>query len=166
MKLIAILLVPFAVACTATTESESGPRASRRDAGRALGAATAVLENLDTKAGARGVLATVSFSEPCETSGSINVDGSFDSNQQTSKFDVDVEFAQCAIEGDLLDGTVHWTEEADGDSYTSKLTGTLAWTGVDATASCTFDLTMESTPSGITYSGTVCGYDAAELNAE
>ena len=164
MKL-AILLVPFSFACAAQT-TDSKPQASKRDAGRALSTASAMLENIDAKAGVKGALpgttATVNFTEPCPTSGAIKLDGSFETNDggTHSEFDVNAAFQACAVDSEQLDGTVHWTETLDGDDYTSMLTGTLAWQGPAGSATCTFDIAITNG----TITGTACGYDVAELD--
>jgi hypothetical protein len=155
------ILIPLLFACTASQSDE--PQASKRDAGRALATASSLLENIDTAAAVKSLLpasGTVSLTEPCPTSGSIELAGTFETVGTHSEFDVTADFVACAVESEQLDGSVRWTETIDGDDHTMTLTGTLAWQGAGGSASCTFDVTM----SNGTLTGTACGYDVAELD--
>jgi hypothetical protein len=167
MKLATLLslgLLPFAFACAAETSGDK-PQASKRDAGRALSTASTLLESIDTESTIRSALpgasGTVDFTAPCPTSGSIELDGTFEiSDDGHSEFDVTAGFLACAVDSEQLDGSVHWTETLDGDDYTATLTGTLAWQGPGGSASCTFDVAINNG----TITGTACGYDVAELD--
>jgi hypothetical protein len=158
------IIVPFLFACTASQSDE--PQASKRDAGRALSIASSLLDNIDTEAAIRRVLpgtnGTVDYTSPCPTSGSIELDGTFEISDDGlhAEFDVTAGFLACAADSEQLDGSVKWIETRDGDDYTSTLAGTLTWQGAGGSASCTFDLEINNG----TISGTACGYDVAELD--
>src|SRR5688500_10872040 len=104
------ILIPLLFACTASQSDE--PQASKRDAGRALATASTLLDNIDTEAAVRNLLpasGTVSLTEPCPTSGSIKLDGTFESVGTHSEFDVAADFLACAVDSEQLDGSVRWT---------------------------------------------------------
>lgn len=163
MKLAITILSSFLFACTAQTADK--PQASKRDAGRALATASALLDSIDTNTVVNGLLpastATVDFSEPCPTSGSIELDGTFEtSDGGRTDLDVTAGFLGCATGSEQIDGTLHWTQTVDGGDYTSLFDGTLTWQGPGGSASCSFDIAVNNG----TVTGTACGYDVGELD--
>jgi hypothetical protein len=41
------------------------------------------------------------------------------------------------------------------------MTGDLDWTGNNGSASCEFDLALQVSDTGVSYGGTLCGYDVS-----
>jgi hypothetical protein len=100
------------------------------------------------------------FTGPCSLGGSVGVSGSYSGTGGTSAtFDLATTFDACHELQGTLDGDVHWTSEATGTSFTAAMTGDLAWDGSDGSASCTLDLHLAVGQLGVSYTGSLCGYD-------
>jgi hypothetical protein len=151
------------VACA--SQSEPTHRATTREAGLELSAATAALEAAQARALPQSLVAPdtvqVNYLGPCEGGGSAAITGSYDYSTASadSAWDLDAAFSGCTDSDGVLDGTLHWTQTVTGAAVAQALTGTLAWQGSGGSASCTFDLTIATDAAGVHYHGTVCGYD-------
>ena len=99
--------------------------------------------------------------------GLFDITGTYDYSLDSaeSEWDLDTQFSNCAVPEATLDGNLSWSQSVNAAGDTAQtITGTLSLTAPEGSASCTFDLTIETSSSGIRYSGSVCGYDAeAEL---
>lgn len=101
------------------------------------------------------------FSGPCTLGGTVAVSGSYtgDGTDDHAAFDLSTTFAGCHELTGTLSGQLDWTSVATGTSFTATMTGGLDWEGNDGSASCDFDLSLTVGTTGISYAGTLCGYD-------
>lgn len=107
------------------------------------------------------------FSGPCTLGGTARITGSYegDGTGDQAAFDLRTTFAGCHELTGTLDGELHWTSVVDNTGFKASMTGGLDWHGSDGDASCDFDLSLEVSQTGVSYGGTLCGYDvAAELH--
>ena len=160
-------------ACTMNFDS-NGPAAnhpSKRQSASLLAAATSGLGAAKSGAlGSRQALApevvNLDFTGACELGGQFDISGTYDYSLDSaaSEWDLDTQFSNCAVPEATLDGNLSWNQSvtAAGDSV-ETITGTLSVAAPDGSASCTFDLTIETGASGVSYRGTVCGYDVTDL---
>ena len=103
------------------------------------------------------------FSGPCTLGGAVAVTGSYaaDGNGDHAAFDLQTSFNGCKEPTGTLDGNLRWSSVATGTSFTATMDGELDWAGNDGSASCDFDLTLTINDFGISYGGSLCGYDVA-----
>jgi hypothetical protein len=156
-------LLPLAlIACTSN-------QPSRQDSQRARTATYAASEAALSKALAHvGAVApaavTLSFSGPCDLGGTVGLDGTYDESGtgDQASFDLNATFDACAEADGTVDGNLHWTSVEDATGFTQDLTGQIDWSDSNTSASCAFDLHQSITQTGITQTGTVCGYDVSE----
>ncbi len=109
---------------------------------------------------------SLDFTGPCTLGGTVSLTGNYagDGNDEHAVFDLATSFAGCREVTGTLDGSLQWTSEATGTSFTATMTGDLSWQGADGDASCSFDLSLVVDAAGISYGGHLCGYDVqAEL---
>jgi hypothetical protein len=101
------------------------------------------------------------YSGPCTLGGTAKVTGSYegDGADDHAAFDLRTTFTGCREFAGTLDGELHWTSVVAADKFTASMTGGLDWHGNDGDASCDFDLSLEVSNVGISYGGTLCGYD-------
>ncbi len=104
---------------------------------------------------------TLDFSGPCTLGGSVSISGAFsgDSAGNQASFDLATTFAACHELQGTLDGDVHWTSTANAAGFAASMTGDLAWTDGNNSATCSLDLAMAINAASISYTGSICGYD-------
>lgn len=177
MKLTTLIgLLSLSLAACATDDGASGPsssnRPSKQQSAGLLAAATSGLsaaksEALGGRQSVTPAVVTVDASGACELGGLFDITGTYDYSLDSaeSEWDLDTQFSNCAVPEATLDGNLSWSQSVNAAGDTAQtITGTLSLTAPEGSASCTFDLTIETSSSGIRYSGSVCGYDAeAEL---
>jgi hypothetical protein len=149
--------------------------ASKQDAARVFTAATTQMASAQSRAvsaahGAAALIAPAAlqlqYSGSCTNGGTVAVNGSYDDsgNGMAAAFDLETSFSGCKEVTGTLDGDLHWTSNADANGFTSAMTGSLTWTNGQDNATCDLDLHLAvGLTAGVTYSGTVCGYNVQEL---
>ena len=179
MKLTTVIgLLSFSLAACATDSGSDVPtssnRPSKQQSASLLVAATSGLGA--AKSGALGsqqsltpAVITLDHTGSCELGGQFDISGTYDYDidSTASEWDLDTQFSNCAVPEATLDGNLSWSQSvtATGDTL-ERITGTLSLTAPDGSASCVFDLTIATGASGVSYHGSVCGYDvAADLDA-
>ena len=160
MKLAAIALVSL-VACASNDDS---PTTSKQDAKHALVGATSSIGSAQSKQAAN-LTSAVHVSAPCQSGGTVALDGTADIGP-IQKYDLDAAFAACATPDGTLDGALHYAYTLSGTDFTAALTGQLDWTGAQGAVSCAFDLHVAIASASVSVSGTVCGYDLADLDVD
>lgn len=158
------LAVAALTACTTDDSggSNTGPAPSNRGAEHAFSSADTAISTAARSIGSRltaPLSGTVNVSAACSRGGTVALAGSFDTSGTGTSFDVDATFAACAEAEGTLGGNLHWTSTVDGTSVTDSWRGTLSFADATGTYSCTFDLTSVVGPTGVHYSGSLCGYD-------
>lgn len=106
---------------------------------------------------------TLDYSGPCTLGGTAAVNGSYagDGADDRAAFDLHTKFVGCKELTGTIDGELDWTSVADANGFRATLSGGLDWTSNDGSASCDFDLALDVGATGISYGGTLCGYDVA-----
>jgi hypothetical protein len=101
------------------------------------------------------------FRGPCTLGGTVSVSGTYagDGNGDRAAFDLNAKLDGCRELTGTLSGDIAWTSVAEGDRFVATMIGGLDWEGNDGSASCDFDLKLEVSSTGISYGGTLCGYD-------
>lgn len=113
---------------------------------------------------------TLNFEGACTTSGTVAITGSYSSNDSGSTlaaaFDLTTTFRTCADPQGTLDGELRWTSTLSGSKYTATMDGDIDWTSPQASASCSFDLSITVDGQLVTYGGSVCGFSVTKLNQQ
>jgi hypothetical protein len=168
MKAICLSFVSLlSIAACATDDGNRTPTTSRANAQAALSAATAAMDRAADRAD-DSLSANVSITEPCGTTGTISLDGSYNGTDDglTGKYDVTAKFIGCGSPEGTLDGTVRWQSEHDQSDFDASIVGNLDWHAQGIAASCAFDLHVSLKGGVASYTGTVCGYDVDELDLD
>lgn len=164
MTRMTLLLSIFVAACS------SGP--SKQEASMMFGAAGLAMSSAQSSAVAsardhKALLAPaelqLDYAGPCPLGGTAGVTGSYDDasgSGSNAAFDMTVTFGACHGEAGTLDGSVHWTSSATAGGFSAAMNGNLDWTDGNDSASCGIDVKLAVTSTSISYSGSVCGYDA------
>lgn len=159
-------LIPL-LALVACTSSDDKPTASKPQAKRAAIETTRALARA-AKSSNSNLAASVHYSGPCQTSGSLDVDGTFDGSDDglVAKLDVSAKFNACTLDADTLDGDIAAKLDQNGADLEASLTGDLDWTGADGAASCAFNIHIKASATSYELSGSVCGYDLDDLDLD
>lgn len=173
MKLTMIGLLSLSLAACATDAGSDGPpsgnRPSKQQSASLLAAATSGLsaaktEALGSQSSLTPAVVTLDHSGACELGGQFEISGTYDYDidSAASEWDLHTEFSNCAVPEATVDGNLSWSQSvtATGDTL-EKITGTISLIAPEGSASCVFDLTIATGASGVSYHGTVCGYDVA-----
>jgi len=166
------------VGCAADVGSEEDARAGWAPTNAALAAGAS---SAQSSAGAvapdenpvlrAGNAVSVNYDHSC-SSGSINYNGNyfFDASDIGSavEFDYQADFDKCSDGSLTIDGSLDYALSAEASDAGSNLTytysGELVWSG-SVEGSCAIDMTgvfsATSTSAGVSYSGKICGFDAA-----
>ena len=162
-----LLLLPLVVLAACSNQP------TKQESLRTFAAASSAMSTAQSKAvtQARGTALTapadlsLSFNGPCTLGGTLAVNGSYtgDGSDDHAAFDLTTSFNGCVDVGGTLDGDLHWTSTADANGFSAAMTGNIDWSSGNDSASCGFDLHLAVTQSSVTYGGTLCGYDVAEL---
>lgn len=100
------------------------------------------------------------FTGPCSLGGTVTISGSYSGTGGTqATFDLATTFDACHELQGTLDGDIHWTSAATGTSFTASMDGDLDWTDSNGSASCSLDMQLAVSQVGVSYSGSLCGYD-------
>lgn len=164
MKRLSMMILPLSLLAACS----DGP--TKEESLKVFAAATTAMSSAQsravTDARANSALAPVDrldldFSGPCTLGGTAKVTGSYEGAgvDDHASFDLNTTFAGCHELTGTLDGELHWTSVAAADKFTASMKGGLDWHGQDGDASCDFDLSLEVSNVGISYGGTLCGYD-------
>ena len=164
MKLAAILIVSLA-AC-ASNDDSSSQTTSKQDAKKALTSATSSIGGAEKQSAS--FASAVHVTAPCVTSGTVTLDGSHDVSTDGlhQQYDLDAAFAGCQTADGKLDGELHFKTTIDSGNFTAQLSGDISWDGENDAVSCAFDLEAEVSATKQSLTGTVCGYDLAELDVD
>jgi hypothetical protein len=163
-------ILPFVLLAACT----SGPTTTKQNAARIFAATTASMTSAQSRAvsAAHGTPAlvapaslTLAFNGACSAGGTVAVNGSYDNSGDGMRaaFDLDTAFTGCKDADGSLDGDVHWTSSRDANNFTGAMTGSLAWTDGQDSATCDIDIHLSVTPVTVSYTGSVCGYDSQLL---
>lgn len=154
----------------------SGP--SKDQSLKAFAAATTAMATAQSSAvadarthasAAPGTDLALNYNGPCTLGGTVGVTGSYDSSGTGDQavFDLSTTFASCATPTGTLDGSMTWHSEASGSAFSETMSGNLSYTGGNDSFSCDFNLSLSVDATGVTYAGTVCGYDVqADLHVQ
>jgi hypothetical protein len=173
MKTSYLLALAASAALAACTTDDAGPGSggpapSNRGAEHAFSSADTAISTAARSVGSRltaPLAGTVNVSAACSRGGTVALAGSFDTSGTGTSFDVDATFAACAEAEGTLGGNLHWTSKIEGARIEDSWRGTLSFADATGTYSCTFDLTSIVDPTGVHYSGSLCGYDVqTDLN--
>lgn len=152
----ASLLAVVLAACTASTGGDS--TASHQQARSVYSVASTRLEAALKAIDHEALTANINSSDACAVSGDVTLVGSYDS---VAGFDLTASFAACQESEGAIDGDLHWVETTSGAGIIDTWTGTLELTDATTTASCVFDYQSITSETGVTLSGTICGFDVS-----
>jgi hypothetical protein len=161
--LLPILIVPGLLAACS-----SGP--SREESARIFAAATTAMASAQSRAVADAGSALrapadllLDFTGACTLGGSISLTGSYtgDADTDTATFELTTRFDGCRELQGTLDGDLRWTSVATETGATTTMKGVLVWDGSDGSATCELDVQTTVSATGFSYSGSICGHDAA-----
>lgn len=125
----------------------------------------------------------VNVSVDCPSGGSMSIsgtfvqDGTFDANNPSAggtldiAFDYSMSFDNCAAQDVVIDGGLNYALDLSVDTSTNVYDYSFAFSGEvgfsgSVSGTCSIDATgsMSSETGVMTYEGTICGYDASELD--
>ncbi len=165
MKIVRLLPLIVLAACT------SGP--TKEDAARVFSATSTALASTQNKAVAQAhaskapTALTVDYAGSCALGGTVSMTGSYDSSGigDHTTFDLSTAVTGCKDLAGQLDGSIHWTSDATPTGFAAALDGTITFVGSNTSATCDFNMNLALTAVSVSYTGSLCGYDAqAELH--
>lgn len=104
---------------------------------------------------------TVSATAPCGLAGSVGLTGSYEATGTGTNLDLTAAFAGCKEAEGLLEGRLQFTSTTDGATVREAWHGTLDFSDASGHWQCLFDFRATLGATGVTYAGSICGYDAA-----
>lgn len=166
MKLLKLLPLLALVACA--------DNATKQESVQIFAAATSAMSSAQSKAveqAKAGHLVDpeqveLDYAGVCSLGGSVTVKGTYvgEGSDDRATFDLRTTFDGCHEPTGTLDGNLTWESDASAAGFSASITGELDWTGNNASASCDFGLSLAVTPTSVSYSGHLCGYDVGELS--
>ena len=110
---------------------------------------------------------TLDYSGPCSLGGTVGVQGTFsgDETTATGSYDLTAAFAACHEAPGTLDGSIHWSGSSSATGFSSSMVGNIDFDDGSTTTSCAIDVQMTVGATGVTSTGTFCGYDVSQLSA-
>ena len=169
MKLIKLLPV-LALALSACADNQ----ATKQESVQIFAAATAAMSSAQAKAvdaaKAQNLVdpdeVELDYTGACSLGGGVTVKGNYagEGSNDRATFDLQTTFAGCHEPTGTLDGNLQWESDASSAGFSASITGDLDWTSNNGSASCDFDLSLAVTPTSVSYSGHLCGYDVGSLS--